>query len=80
MVFLANQGDTDGPHVCIAHMNCFQSRLRSLEYLCLRVGSGNETNALVEENGVGHYTFVSMQIQTPSFDLLDRHGSGRGGT
>ena len=24
-VYLVNQGDTDCPHVCIAHMSCFQS-------------------------------------------------------
>ena len=30
--------------------------------------------------GEGHYTFVSMQIQTQSLNLLDEHGSGRVGT
>ena len=35
VVFLVNQGDMDCPHVCIAHMSCFQSLLRSLYYLCL---------------------------------------------
>ena len=34
VVFLVNQGDTDCPHVCIAHVSCFQSLLRSLYYLC----------------------------------------------
>ena len=28
--------------------------------------------------GERHYTFVSMQIQTHSLNLLDKHGSGRG--
>ena len=27
----------------------------------------------------GHHTFVSMQIQTQFLNLLDKHGSGRGG-
>ena len=33
VVFLVNQGHTDCPHVCIAHVSCFQSLLRSLYYL-----------------------------------------------
>ena len=36
MVFLVNQGDMDCPHVCIAHVSCFQSLLRSLYYLSIQ--------------------------------------------
>ena len=60
VVFLVNQGDTDCPHVCIAHVSCFQSLLRSLYYLCL-----NPLTALLTEKPPG----VLLAVHRASFSF-----------
>ena len=52
VVFLVNQGDTDCPHVCIAHVSCFQSLLRSLYYLWLYVLSSYSSIVVCSNNTV----------------------------
>ena len=62
MVFLVNQGDTDCPHVCIAHVSCFQSLLRSLYYLWLSGESLLVTDSIFINNTITTREGVALYL------------------